>query len=855
MENIGDRFIYGAKIILYIFAALLPIFFLPLPVGVEFGREVVFATLIILGAVFWILSILKTGEIKFQKSPILYAALFLLAAFLVSTIFSKSAWLSLYMAEPAAERFSTLILGLILMFLAGGVFKSQGEAGQWVFILLFSGALAGLFNILQMTGLLPIYKYIASFASSADFNVIGTANGLALFYGMLLVVGIGLLFSPSLFKWKRWMRYGLFSFLLIFLVNLLTINFRTVWIVLLGSAILLFGFKIRDRQKIQKKEILGMGIESMEAGQDFGPAEETAAVVVPKKKKGMDWQYALTILLIAFSVVMILVRKPLWDAKLPAEVSPSMKTTLSIAKGVFGQGSKQVILGSGPGTFGLDWSLYKNAAINQSIFWGIRFNQGYSWPATLLATAGIAGLLAFLVFWGMSFFLFLKSLLGENEKEVALGTAIFLGFAFLSLTAFLYPSNFSLVLLFFLSAGLLSMVLAEGREAAAGFWNFENRLVKFESPWAVFVSSLLAVLLLSLGAAALYFEVGNVRAVFAQQAGVSALSAGEVDKAMEKFSKAADLDNNNFRYFHLLAQARMQKIRGLIQRAAAGENVQEEFRSTVTLAIQHIQKAIELYPLEPILWRTQGALYEIIIPFIPGSEKLAVDSYQKSLEYDPLNPAIWVDLGRAHLIFADRLQLAASQASAQDRQLILKNKEAVLLQAEQILQRGAEVKTDYAPAHFLLAQTQIRLGNIQSAITNVEKTKLIAPFDVGVAFQLGLLYYQSNDLEKAKLELERAVSLNTNYSNARYFLGLIYDRQGDKERALKEFAQIEILNPDNQEVKIILQNLREGRGALESIVPPAEPPEKRKEAPVKEENGKSEQRPVLQKPGGDSAGP
>ena len=113
MENIGDRFIYGAKIILYIFAALLPIFFLPLPVSVEFGREVVFATLIILGAVFWILSILKTGEIKFQKSPILYAALFLLAAFLVSTIFSKSAWLSLYMAEPAAERFSTLILGLI----------------------------------------------------------------------------------------------------------------------------------------------------------------------------------------------------------------------------------------------------------------------------------------------------------------------------------------------------------------------------------------------------------------------------------------------------------------------------------------------------------------------------------------------------------------------------------------------------------------------------------------------------------------------------------------------------------------------------------------------------------------------
>ena len=843
MENIADRFVYGAKIILYILAALLRIFFLPFPVGIEFGREVVFGTLIIVGAVFWILSILKTGEIRFQKSPVLYAASFLLFVFLASTIFSKSVWLSLYMADPAAEKFSTLVLGLILMFLAGGVFKSQGEAGQWVFILLFSGALAGVFNILQMTGLAPVYKYIASFASNADFNVIGTANGLALFYGTLLVVGIGLLLSPSLFKWKKWMRYGLFSFLLVFLANLLIINFRTVWIVLLGTAILLFGFKIKDMHRVKKN--VSSDVRPVDVEEDSLLADKPMVGTENKKKKGMDWRYLLTILLITFSVVMILTRTPLLDVKLPAEVAPSTKTTLGIVGAVFKQGFKQVILGSGPGTFGLDWGLYKNAAINQSIFWGVRFNQGYSWPMSLLATTGILGLLSFLVFWGVSFFLFLKSLLAEAEGEVTLGTALFLGFAFLSLTAFLYPPNLSFILLFFLSAGLLSAVLAEGKESDSGFWNFENRLVKFESPWAVFVSSLVAVFLLSMGAAALYFEIGNVRAAFAQQAGVSALGAGEVDKAIQGFDRAAGLDSNNFRYFHLLAQARIQKIRNLIQRAAAGEKVQEEFMSTVTLAIQSIQKAVELYPIEPVLWRTQGALYEIIIPFIPGSEKLAVDSYRKSLEYDPLNPAVWVDLGRAHLVFADRLQIAASQVSAQDRQQILKNKEAVLLQAEQILQKSTEVKTDYAPAHFLLAQTQIRLGNIQSAITSVERTKLIAPFEVGVAFQLGLLYYQSNDLEKARVELERAVSLNPNYSNAHYFLGLIYDRQGDKGRAIKEFEDIEFLNPDNQEVKIILVNLREGRGALESIVPPAEPPEKRKEAPVKEQGQPSVKAPIL----------
>src|SRR3989338_5397713 len=118
-----NRFEFGAKIILYILAGLLPILFIPFPIGVEFGREVVFSVLIILGAIFWFLSILKTGEIRFQLSPILYAALLLLVVFAASTVFSKSPAVSFFLADSVAEKLTTLILGLVLMVLAGGVFK------------------------------------------------------------------------------------------------------------------------------------------------------------------------------------------------------------------------------------------------------------------------------------------------------------------------------------------------------------------------------------------------------------------------------------------------------------------------------------------------------------------------------------------------------------------------------------------------------------------------------------------------------------------------------------------------------------------------------------------------------------
>ncbi len=73
-------------------------------------------------------------------------------------------------------------------------------------------------------------------------------------------------------------------------------------------------------------------------------------------------------------------------------------------------------------------------------------------------------------------------------------------------------------------------------------------------------------------------------------------------------------------------------------------------------------------------------------------------------------------------------------------------------------------------------------------------------------------------LEKAQAQLERAVELNPNYSNARYFLGLIYDRQGNRQGAIEQFERVAALNPNNQEVQIILTNLRAGRQAL---APPA----------------------------------
>ena len=115
------------------------------------------------------------------------------------------------------------------------------------------------------------------------------------------------------------------------------------------------------------------------------------------------------------------------------------------------------------------------------------------------------------------------------------------------------------------------------------------------------------------------------------------------------------------------------------------------------------------------------------------------------------------------------------------------------------------------------------MGKIKEAIAKMEETILIAPSDVNLVFQLGLLYFNGDQFENAKLALERAISLaiesNQEYANARYYLGLTYDKLNQKEKAIEQFEKIQTANPDNEEIKKILFNLKSGKPALEGITP------------------------------------
>jgi tetratricopeptide (TPR) repeat protein len=83
---------------------------------------------------------------------------------------------------------------------------------------------------------------------------------------------------------------------------------------------------------------------------------------------------------------------------------------------------------------------------------------------------------------------------------------------------------------------------------------------------------------------------------------------------------------------------------------------------------------------------------------------------------------------------------------------------------------------------------------------------------------------KSQLLTLAKNKLEKAVALNSNYSNALYSLGLVYDALNKKDKAIEQFKKVQQLNPDDKNIQQILRNLIAGLPALQGATPLAETP-------------------------------
>ena len=535
------------------------------------------------------------------------------------------------------------------------------------------------------------------------------------------------------------------------------------------------------------------------------------AVAFARAKELHDLRRLIPPMLFLVLSVLVLLGLPLsLPFRVPVEVAPSHSAGVSIASNVLRGPS--AILGSGPGTYAFDYALLHDVATNATPMWAQRFDRASSFALTVATSLGVLGLCA----WGT----FLLSFFVRSAVRV-IGTGPYRGWATVlvdvsawttfAVAAFLYPGNVTIVFFLFVFAALM----AGQTERAAKeipFASYPRAGTLLGISIALASVGILAIVFVSVGRYVSEVSLANAVRISGESGDAKELVAA-LDRAVasNRLNDVAERD---------LAQALVMRVGaeldGVADVTAISPARLAYVQALAAAAVDASIRATELSPREALNWLSQAVVYRALVPVIRDAGDFAVTAGRRAIALEPSNPSDQIELGKTFLALGESLReatVSTDPAVASDAKQRLS---AYLSSAETAFNAAIALKPDDSSAHYQLSLTYDREGRLGDAITKMESVRKYNQTDVGVAFQLGLLYLRrdaAGDLVLAQKELERAVELTPSYSNARWFLATIYEKQGNVAGAIEQVSKVLEYNPGNEIVSQRLERLRSGEAA------------------------------------------
>lgn len=796
---------------IYIFVALMPLWFLPFTVNVlDLNKQVLMIGLLTIALIAWLGKLLTHEKIEWYKGLIIFFFLVFVVVYGVATVFSLRSYDSLMGFDTHLSRALINVIYFFIFFLLLVNFKEekgepQGEKEAKIFklltVFLVSSVIVGVIGLLQILG-----KFVLpwDFTKVTSFNTIGTVTSLGIFLAVLLPLALSLILSIKQRKGKKrnvatiGFKILLVILIILSLITILLLNFRILWIITAIGMAMIVVFWLAKR-RVLLTQTLG--------------------------------RLAVPVLILALCLIFLLFRpSTIFNLNLPIELGLSYKGGVGIVEKVI---RPSPILGSGPETFVYNYSLYKPESINQTIFWNLRFTNAPAEILSLLSEIGILGILTFLGVITVFLFKVIKSLISRERDsgqltEIKIG--LFSGWLGLMVGWFLYPQNITLMFVFWLFFTLLVIASSERKDIKIINLRASGKIALVVS--FGFIILMIAVIgLLYLGGSKFIAEIKY-------KTGLDSIRNGELDLGISKVIQATIVNPYEDKFYRDLVQLILIQINQNLNNPDL--DPQEQARRVqigISNAINSAVRATTLNSKDVTNWIIRGSVYRNLMTLVNGAGAWAVKSYEEALTLEPSNPFIYLEIARTYVSGAD---LLAPQV--QENEELRKQVVEYLDKAVEAYNNAIKLKSNYSPANFEIALVYGRQGRINEMVTKMEVSRRLAPRNTGIAFQLAVLYYRTSQFDRAKLEFTRAVVLDTNFSNARYFLGLLFDREGNKAAAIEQFEKIAELNPDNNLVKQILDNLRVGLPALGS--PELGPPEQPEEIPI-EEKQPEELRPQL----------
>jgi tetratricopeptide (TPR) repeat protein len=723
-------------------------FFIPyIPVTLEASKGFLVSIGMTLALFFWLIARLGEGKFSIPRDRIILFAFFIPLAFLASSFFSYSKYISFFGSGFEVGTFGSMLVLFTMFFLSSIYF--QTEKRLWLFFksLFVGGVVVALFELLNI--FIGFNRFLPGLIKGiSNTNLIGSWNDFALFSGLIVVVS---LLTIEFLKTKGPFLFMQYFLLVTGLFFVIIINFPLVWVILAVLSIITFVYSISTQQA-------GANIVHGNGGKKRFPF--TALVVV----------FVSLIFLIGNNSIGGLVSKYIRLSN--TEVRPRIETTAGIAWKAIKHNPP---FGTGPNTFNIDWALWQPKEVAGSDYWSINFGSGYSALSTFLVTTGILGFLA----WVLFLFTYFKRAVGALKKALENSLSNYFITTSLAISVYswasiiFYTPNIVMYVLAFISSGIMIGILVSNNA-------IKTRTVSFlHDPRNSFfaILGLMVFMIATLSTTYIYAEKFASILYFSKgQTATSELNS--LLKSERMLNNALLLDKNDI-YYRTLSQIYIGEINALLNDKSISQDVlKSNIQQLVSSAEQSASQAVLQNPKQYINYINLANVYSSFVPLaVANSYDGASSAYTKARALAPNNPS--VILGQASL------------------EIINKNTD----QARKYIDEALALKPDYTDAIFLLAQIEANSGNLPGAIKQAEKAATLNPRDTTVFFRLGLLRYNNSDYAGAVSAFEQSVILDPSYLNARYLLGESYKKVGRKDDALKQFQIIQTTLPDNQDVK------------------------------------------------------
>ncbi len=761
---------------------LVPIFFIPIIfIPLQETKTILLVAGVLIAVILWTIARLKEDSVTIPNEKFIIPLILLPFIALLSSFFSGD--ISNSLVGQGIETDTVLIsFVLTLGFLIGMyLFKTRTSVNRLYLLIAVSALILSLYQILKLLiggDFLSFNLFIGNTA-----NLLGKWNDMAIFAGLATLLSY---ITISMLKPKGFLRLFWYTVFVASISILAVVNLFMIWIVL-GVITLIISLLAFTNNKFSKDSI----------------EEDSTNPTYRNKIPGL----ALFILVVSILFIFAgssfekFINNQFGISQI--EARPSWQSTLTLTKEVY---SDRIIFGAGPNNFTKEWLKYKPESINSTVFWNVDFPSGVGIIPTLFITHGIFSTILWLVFMVLFLLAGMRTLIKNNLTtfDNYLATASFFSAVFLWTLSILYIPSLILFFFAFLFSGIFVAVGIQSGTIK------QKKLIFKENLRTSLLGVWLLLIFLVILSTSLFFAVKKFTSiVYIYKASVEININGDIDKTEEQINKAILFNKSDFVY-RTYTELLIFKIINIINNVEATTEVQKQFQSILSQAISTANLAISLDDRNYNNWIMLGRVYETIIPIrVEGAYNKAKVSYEKALSLNPKSPEVALSLARIDVLNG--------------------NNET----ARQRITDTLLIKNDYIGAIYLLSQIEINEGNVPEAIKTVEVASLLTPRNPLIFFQLGILKYSEEDYKGSIIALERAVILDNQYSNARYFLGLSYYKLDMIKKAIDQFSVVSSLNPDNVEVMVILNNLKVGRAPFEAPST-SDDPIKELELPIEE---------------------